>query len=348
MAFDAHKNFAYSTVLTAPSPATSGTSLGIQASDGAGFPAVSFNAVVWPAAQLPTRANAEIVRVTANAADVFTITRAQESSVARSIIVGDQIAACITLKTLTDIEAGTNFPLITTAGAVTGGTVVATTTVTAGSGVLASSGRFTGISGLPVTGEGLEFLYLSSTGVVQAYDRNGGAYKAVALAGLTVDLQISGVSKAGVGATGGFIVGAPTGGEKGTGTINTAGDIYKNNTAFTNPQWALKHAFNNGVVDADGPYAAPAWYRGRRSIDDHRAFVAKQFDLPLMAEEPEEGLFRRGDLMLASLEEAYLYIYDLHDRLTALEQRLGALAASPGVGRALNPGASAPGRTPHE
>jgi len=104
MSFDAHKNFAYSTVATAPSPASSGTSLVVQAGDGVKFPAASFNATVWPAGANPTTANAEIVRVTAIGTDTFTITRTQESTSARSIIVGDQVAATITAKTLTDVE----------------------------------------------------------------------------------------------------------------------------------------------------------------------------------------------------------------------------------------------------
>lgn len=89
---------------TAPSPASSGTSLVVASSDGTLFPAVPFNATVWPAGQPPTAANAEIVRVTGRATDTFTITRATESSSARAIVVGDQIAATITAKTLTDIE----------------------------------------------------------------------------------------------------------------------------------------------------------------------------------------------------------------------------------------------------
>ena len=105
MAYDAHANFAYSTVATAPSPASSGTSLVVQTGDGANFPAAPFNATVWPAGSQPTKANSEIVRVTAIATDTFTITRTQESSSARTIVTGDQIAATITAKTLTDIEA---------------------------------------------------------------------------------------------------------------------------------------------------------------------------------------------------------------------------------------------------
>lgn len=100
---DSHKNFSYSTILTAPSPSpTTDTSLVVQSGDGAKFPSVPFNATVWPANQQPISTNAEIVRVTAISTDTFTITRAQESSTARAIQVGDQIAATITAKTLTD------------------------------------------------------------------------------------------------------------------------------------------------------------------------------------------------------------------------------------------------------
>lgn len=105
---DAHTNFAYSTVATAPSPATSGTSLVVGSGDGALFPAVPFNATIWPVGSQPTSANAEIVRVTNRSTDTLTITRTQESTSARTVIVGDQIAATVTAKTLTDIEtAGT-------------------------------------------------------------------------------------------------------------------------------------------------------------------------------------------------------------------------------------------------
>lgn len=102
---DAHKNFAVSLVATAPSPASSGTSLVVTASDGTKFPSVPFNATIWPATVNPTAANAEIVRVTNISTDTLTITRAQESSSARTVVVGDQIAATITAKTLTDVEA---------------------------------------------------------------------------------------------------------------------------------------------------------------------------------------------------------------------------------------------------
>jgi len=104
MAFDTHKIFAYSTVASAPSPTSSGTSLEVASGDGALFPAPPFNCTVWPAGTTPRISNAEIVRVTGKTGDVFTIARTQEGSSARSIIAGDQIAQSITPKSLTDIE----------------------------------------------------------------------------------------------------------------------------------------------------------------------------------------------------------------------------------------------------
>ncbi len=104
MSFDNHKNLAYSTVATAPSPATSGTSLVLQTGAGGIFPAAPFNATIWPVNVAPLTSNAEIVRVTGKSSDTLTIVRAQEGTSARTVVVGDQIAATITVKTITDLE----------------------------------------------------------------------------------------------------------------------------------------------------------------------------------------------------------------------------------------------------
>lgn len=109
MAVDAHANFGFGIVTVAPSPRDTGTSLSVSSTDGATFPAVSFNAVAWPPGlPFPLSSNAEIVRVTANASGAFTITRAQESTTAKPIDVGWQIANAATNKVFTDIEAALN------------------------------------------------------------------------------------------------------------------------------------------------------------------------------------------------------------------------------------------------
>lgn len=101
---DAHKNLAVSTVATAPSPATSGTSLVVASGHGTRFPTVPFNATIYPADSQPDPSNAEIVRVTGISTDTFTITRTQEGTSARTVVVGDIIAATITAKTIQEIE----------------------------------------------------------------------------------------------------------------------------------------------------------------------------------------------------------------------------------------------------
>lgn len=124
MPFDAHANLAYSTLVSAPTPALSGTALSVASGQGALFPAVPFNATVWPPSVMPITTNAEIVRVTNITGDVLTIARAQESTTAMPLAVGYQIANTITKKVITDIES-----------AVSGGGITALTGDVTASGV---------------------------------------------------------------------------------------------------------------------------------------------------------------------------------------------------------------------
>ena len=100
---DALRNFAYSLVATAPSPATSGTSLVVTAGQGSYFPVTPFDATIWPAGSQPTNTNAEIVRVTTVSTDTFTITRAQYGTTAQSITVGYQIAQTVDANLLSQL-----------------------------------------------------------------------------------------------------------------------------------------------------------------------------------------------------------------------------------------------------
>ena len=144
---DALKNFAYSLVATAPSPATSGTSLVVTAGQGSYFPAIPFDATIWPAGVQPTNSNAEIVRVTAVATDTFTITRAQYGTTAQSIAVGYQIAQTVDANLLNQLAplSGATF---------TGEVVVPDLKITGLTGATASSSRLVGTttSGPPVSG----------------------------------------------------------------------------------------------------------------------------------------------------------------------------------------------------
>jgi hypothetical protein len=94
------KNLAISTVATAPDPAASGTTLIVATGHGTRFPDPatdgSFPVTIWPTASQPDPSNAEIASCTARTGDTLTITRAQEGTSARTVIVGDQIMLAIT------------------------------------------------------------------------------------------------------------------------------------------------------------------------------------------------------------------------------------------------------------
>ena len=96
------KDFATSTVLTPPSPATSGTSIVVQTGHGARFPAVPFFVVAHPPSEFPTLDNAEKLEVTAKTDDTFTVLRAQGSTTAKTIESGWRISNAVFLDNIPD------------------------------------------------------------------------------------------------------------------------------------------------------------------------------------------------------------------------------------------------------
>lgn len=115
---------------------------------------------------------------------------------------------------------------------------------------------------------------------------------------------------------GGITVGAPAGGNKGVGTINAQGDVYKNNSAYTNPDYVFEYVFRGHVEKfADNPGAKE--YRGPMALDELETYVQENLRLPGISDDPM-GAFERSDKVLEKLEEMTLYIIDLHKRLKAL------------------------------
>lgn len=74
----------------------------VQSGEGTKF-SVGKPVVICPAGAQPTGANAEVALVTAISTDTLTITRAQEGSSARTVLVGDQIFDAVTAKQLSDL-----------------------------------------------------------------------------------------------------------------------------------------------------------------------------------------------------------------------------------------------------
>jgi hypothetical protein len=118
----------------------------------------------------------------------------------------------------------------------------------------------------------------------------------------------------------------PTGGNKGPGTLNLATDIYKNGTAMTQPDYVFeKWATGNIARFAHNEGAAE--YQGLRSLTDTKDFVRQHYTLPSIHAWRESsrssGLFSGSDAVLAALEEAYLHIFALHERIEQLEHARG-------------------------
>lgn len=126
------KDFAVGEVLTAPSPATTGTTVVLKAGQAADMPAAPFNAMAIPPVSTPTGHNSEKIKVTAvnTTTDTLTIVRAQGGTTAQSISTGWIIANAIfvddvipvVLETPAGAVNGTN-ALFTCANGYTSGTL---------------------------------------------------------------------------------------------------------------------------------------------------------------------------------------------------------------------------------
>ena len=114
---------------------------------------------------------------------------------------------------------------------------------------------------------------------------------------------------------GGVQVGAPTGGNKGVGTINTAGDIYKNNSAYGNPAYALEW-WATGRISRYADREGAAGYR-RPTLEESELYIRERFELP--GHRDDFGIFGGGEWMLEKLEEVYTYMIELHHRVNVLE-----------------------------
>jgi hypothetical protein len=121
--------------------------------------------------------------------------------------------------------------------------------------------------------------------------------------------------------TSGLTVGAPTGGDKGQGTVNVSTDMYKNNSAYVNPDYVLEHYYRGGIVEfADNPGADQ--YEGLMDLRAVDKYMEENLRIPQLAEGPM-GMFDRGDALLLHLEQVYLHLIEQDKRLRDLENRGG-------------------------
>jgi hypothetical protein len=122
--------------------------------------------------------------------------------------------------------------------------------------------------------------------------------------------------------SGGLIMGGPTGGDKGTGTINVQNDIYKNNSAYGNPDYVFEH-WATGKIERFAKNEGAVTYAGLLPLTALERYVREHYHFPQISHD-SVGLFARGDVALELLEQTALYLFDHEERLTALERRLAA------------------------
>jgi hypothetical protein len=95
-------------------------------------------------------------------------------------------------------------------------------------------------------------------------------------------------------------------------------DIYKAGSAYTNPDFVFEHHFTGRVSEKNKQGAKK--YKGRKSLDAVRDHVRQNHRFETIPDK-QTGMFERGDIALELLEEAYLHMFDLHDRIKVLEAR---------------------------
>jgi hypothetical protein len=134
-------------------------------------------------------------------------------------------------------------------------------------------------------------------------------------------VRVAGADSLMVCADGGLIVGGDCTKSKGRGTLDLARDLFRNGTAYTNPDYVFEHYYTGEVRRAAGDSGAA--YGGLLPLRDVEKFAETHHQLPRIGD--ARGIFERQDAALASLEEAYLYIFQLQQQLQELKARLAAL-----------------------
>lgn len=119
----------------------------------------------------------------------------------------------------------------------------------------------------------------------------------------------------------GVMVGAPTGGLKGNGTANFAADIYKNDTAYTNPDYVLEH-WATGRIEQFADKEGAKDYAGLMPLEAVEVFARNNLHLPRFGQKAGHGLFGGSDALLASVEESYLHLFDHESRIKRLERAI--------------------------
>jgi len=122
-----------------------------------------------------------------------------------------------------------------------------------------------------------------------------------------------------IAGTGGIQLGTPTGGDKGLGTINVAGDIYKNNAAYTNPDYVIElWATGNIKKYKTNPGAATYVPYTLGGVEN---YMRKYLRLPGISDN-SAGMFKRADITLEKIEELFIHVIETNKRIDRIVNHL--------------------------
>lgn len=117
----------------------------------------------------------------------------------------------------------------------------------------------------------------------------------------------------------GVNIGTPTGSFKGVGTLNVATGIYLNGTAYTNPDYVFEKAYTGKIKKFANNVGADTYVF--RTIEETEQYTKDNLALPGFGQEANLDYLGGSEILLARLEEAYLYIFELNKRVKTLEYK---------------------------
>ena len=212
-----------------------------------------------------------------------------------------------------------SFPAANLSGTTLAGGVTASSLTSVGSS-LTTSGQFfggDGSAGSPTycfTNDTDIGMFRSNTNRL-SLATGGSTRLTVANTGIEVQGSIDTNNGANINGAG-IQVDNPTGGNKGSGTINARVDVYKNDSVYSNPDYVFEHFYTGGITKYADREGAKG-YEGLKPLTEVESFAKIHWHLPGVPD--RKGIFERADIALEKIEEVYLYLFQLERRLSLLE-----------------------------
>lgn len=121
---------------------------------------------------------------------------------------------------------------------------------------------------------------------------------------------------------GGLVVGSPTGGSKGAGTINVASGIYLNGTAYTNPHGGFEAAYTGKLTlyaDRMAKMGLPNYQA--MTLNEVEAYTRKHFHFPWMGDDQHNDIFAGGERLLLNVEQLAVGVFGMNHRLESIDEK---------------------------